>query len=149
VQTGVRFENGKLEAPIAFSGTYNLPIGGCTQISGWAQSRMDLRFDQQSQSVLGLLSVETVNLDGVNPIFSALITPIVQSTLNARVNPVRIIDGRQIAVSVPVAAANGNLNAQVQDVRAEVKDNALNLFVIYGFSGGPIQVTQPAATPAL
>jgi hypothetical protein len=100
---------------------------------------MDLRFDQQTQSVFGQLNVETVNLDGLNPVFSALVTPIVQSTLNARVNPIRIIDGKQIAVSVPIVAASGNLNAQVQDVRAEIKDNALNLFVIYGFGGGPMQ----------
>ena len=138
VQTGVRFENGRMGAPIAFTGSYNSPVG-CLEFSGWAQARMDLRFDQQTQSVFGQLNVETVNLDGLNPVFSALVTPIVQSTLNARVNPIRIIDGKQIAVSVPIVAASGNLNAQVQDVRAEIKDNALNLFVIYGFSGGPMQ----------
>lgn len=147
VQTGVRFENGRLGAPLAFTGSYNSPVG-CLQFAGWAQARMDLRFDQQTQSVFGQLNVEAVNLDGVNPVFGALITPIVQSTLNARVNPVRIIDGRQIAVSVPIAAASGSLNALVQDVKAEVKDNALNLFVIYGFNGGPMQ-TPAAATPAL
>lgn len=145
VETGVRIENGQLGAPIAFTGSYNSPFG-CFQFSGWAQARMDLRFDQQTQSVFGQLSVETVNLDGVNPVFTALVTPIVQSTLNNRVNPIRIIDGRQVAVSMPIAAARGNLNAQVQDVRAEVKENALNLFVIYAFSGGQMQTT---ATPAL
>jgi hypothetical protein len=138
VQTGVRFENNNLEAPLAFNGSYESPVG-CLQFSGWAQARMDLRFDQATQSVFGQLTVETVNLDGINPFLSGLVTPIVQSSLNARVNPVKILDGRQLAVNMPIAAANGNLQAAVNDVRAEVKDNALNLFVNYDFQGAPLQ----------
>jgi hypothetical protein len=138
VQTGVRFENNNLEAPLAFNGSYESPVG-CLQFSGWAQARMDLRFDQATQSVFGQLTVETVNLDGINPFLSGLVTPIVQSSLNARVNPVKILDGRQLAVKMPIAAANGNLQAGVNDVRAEVKDNALNLFVNYDFHGAPLQ----------
>ena len=138
VQTGVRFENNNLEAPLAFNGSYESPVG-CLQFSGWAQARMDLRFDQATQSVFGQLTVETVNLDGINPFLSGLVTPIVQSSLNARVNPVKILDGRQLAVNMPIAAADGNLQAAVNDVRAEVKDNALNLFVNYDFHGAPLQ----------
>ena len=91
------------------------------------------------------MNVETVNLDGVNPIFIGLITPIIQTTLNNRVNPIRIVDGRQLAVDLPVAASNGELKAGVDDVRAEVKDNMLNLFVIYDFNGG--KSTTQSATP--
>ena len=138
VQTGVRFENNNLEAPLAFNGSYESPVG-CLQFSGWAQARMDLRFDQATQSVFGQLTVETVNLDGINPFLSGLVTPIVQSSLNARVNPVKILDGQQLAVNMPIAAAKGNLQAAVNDVRAEVKDNALNLFVNYDFHGAPLQ----------
>lgn len=136
VQTGVSFDNGKISAPLAFTGSYASPFG-CVRFSGWAQSNLDLRFDAQNQAVFGQINVETVNLDGVNPVISALVTPLVQSTLNTRVNPVRVIDGRQIAVDLPIAAANGNLKAAVTDVRAEVKENALNLYVIYDFAGGP------------
>jgi len=134
VQTGVRFENNTLGAPLAFTGSYDSPFG-CLNFSGWAQSNFELRYDQASQSVFGQVNVETVNLDGVNPVFSALLTPIVQSTLNTRVNPVRILDGRQIAVNMPIAATGGNLQANVTDVRGEVKDNALNLYAIYQFGG--------------
>ena len=35
VQTGVRFENNNLEAPLAFNGSYESPVG-CLQFSGWA-----------------------------------------------------------------------------------------------------------------
>lgn len=142
VQTGVSFENNRIAAPLAFTGSYASPVG-CVRFSGWAQSNFEMRFDPQSQTVYGVLNVETVNLDGVNPVMSALVTPIVQSTINTRVNPIRILDGRQIAVNLPVAAANGNLQAAVTDVRADVRDNALNLYVIYDFAGGPLAAASP------
>ena len=50
---------------------------------------------------------------------------------------VKLVDGKQLAVDLPVAASKGELRAPVNDVRAEVKDNALNLFVIYGFNATP------------
>jgi len=143
VQTGVRFENNKLGAPLAFTGSYASPVG-CLQFSGWAQSNFDLRFDAATQTVFGQVNVETVNLDGINPVFSALVTPIVQSTLNTRVNPIRILEGRQIAVNMPIAATGGNLQAKVADVRSEVKDNALNLYAIYEFGGAKITAQPPA-----
>lgn len=148
VQTGVRFENNKLAAPLAFSGSYASPVG-CLQFSGWAQSNFELRFEQASQSVFGQVNVETVNLDGVNPVFSALITPIVQSTLNMRVNPIRILEGRQIAVNLPIAATGGNLQASVADVRSEIKDNALNLYAVYEFRGVKADASdlQPKSLP--
>ena len=143
MQTGVSFDNDRITAPLSFTGSYASPVG-CLRFSGWAQSNFEMRFDAQNQAVFGQLNVETVNLDGVNPVVSALVTPLVQSTLNTRVNPIRILDGRQIAVNLPVAAANGNLQAQVSDVRAEVKDKALNLYVIYDFAGGPLTIASPA-----
>ena len=136
VQTTVRFDNNTLSAPLAFSGNYN-SMFGCLQFTGWAQANMMLRYDASQQSVFGQLNVETVNLDGLNPVISGIVTPLVQSTINSRVNPILILDGRQIAVNVPIAATQGNLQASVQDVRAEVRDNALNLYMIYDFRGAP------------
>jgi hypothetical protein len=136
VRTGVSFENNKIAAPLAFSGNYNSPFG-CYQFTGWAQANLELRFDAAQQAVFGRINVETVNLDGVNPLVSGFVTPLVQTSLNNRVNPLQIIKGNQLAVDLPVAAAGGNLTASVKDVRAEVKDNALNLYVIYDFSGRP------------
>lgn len=145
VETGVNFADQKISVPLAFRGSYSSPFG-CYQFTGWAQANFVMRFDSQNQAVFGQINVETVNLDGVNPVAGALLTPIVQSTLNARVNPIRVLNGRQLAINLPVAAARGNLQASVTDVRAEVKDNALNLYVIYDFSGGPLSVS-PDATP--
>lgn len=145
VQTAVRFDNNTLSAPLAFSGSYN-SMFGCFQFTGWAEAGLDLRYDAASQSVFGQINVKTVNLDGVNPLVGGLLTPLVQTTLNGRVNPILIVDGRQIGVSVPVAATNASLNASVSDIKAAVKQNALYLYVIYDFQGGPLPhptVTQP------
>lgn len=136
VATNVQFANNKLSVPLAFTGNYSTPIG-CIPFSGWAQANLDLRFDRDTQTVYGVLNVETVNLDGVNPVWSGLITPLVQSTINTQVNPIRLVDGKQLALNLPVAASNGTLTAAVSDVRAEIKDNALNLSVIYDFGGAP------------
>lgn len=138
VQTAVRFDNNSLSAPLAFSGAYN-SMFGCLQFTGWAQANMLLRYDPSQQSVFGQINVETVNLDGVNPVVSGILTPIVQTTINNRVNPILIVDGRQLSVNVPIASTNANLQAAVSDVRAEVKDNALFLYTIYDFRGVPAE----------
>ncbi|MEO7672931.1 MAG: hypothetical protein ABIU09_02500, partial [Pyrinomonadaceae bacterium] len=138
VRTGLQFQDNRLAAPLAFSGSYNSPVG-CLQFTGWAQANLELRFDTNQQTVFGHINVETVNLDGVNPIFAGFVTPLVQSTLNARVNPIQILQGKQLALNLPIASTGANLQANVIDVRAEVKDTALNLYVIYDFQGLPVQ----------
>jgi len=137
-RTGVVFENDRISAPLAFSGSYDSLLG-CIQFTGWAHANLELRFDSAQQAVFGQIIVETVNLDGVNPIVSGFVTPLVQATLNSRVNPIQILQGKQIALDMPIASTGANLQANVKDVRAEVKDNALNLYVIYEFNGKPVQ----------
>lgn len=140
VTTGVRLENGKIFAPLAFNGSKYL-FGNCFQFAGWAQANLKLNFEENQQTVYGQIEVETVNLDGVSPIISGVITPFVQSSLNQRVNPITILRGQQIALSLPIAATDGTLNARVKDVRSDIKDNALNLYITYDFTG--TKQTQP------
>ncbi|HTK37038.1 MAG TPA: hypothetical protein VL325_00975 [Pyrinomonadaceae bacterium] len=134
VKTAINFANNNISAPLAFSGNYSSPLG-CLQFTGWAQANFELRFDVAQQAVFGRINVETVNLDGVNPLISGFVTPLVQTSLNNRVNPIQIIKGSQLAVDLPIKASGGSLVATVKDVRAEVKDNAMNLYVIYDFLG--------------
>lgn len=134
IKTSVSFENNRIIAPLAFRGSYN-SMFGCLNFSGWAQSNMEMRYDADTQNVFGQLNVETVNLEGVNPILSGIITPLVQSTLNQKVNPVQILDGKQLAFSLPLKASDAKLNANVKEVRSEIKDNALNLYFIYELGG--------------
>ncbi|HEX8736532.1 MAG TPA: hypothetical protein VF721_14475 [Pyrinomonadaceae bacterium] len=143
VKTEVRLENGQILAPLAFSGSTSV-FGQCIQFSGWAQANMALRFDESQQTVFGQINVETVNLDGVNAFVSGFVTPLVQNVLNQRVNPIVILRGQQIALNLPIAATDGNLTARVKDVRSDIKDGALNLYITYEFQGTKGASPQPA-----
>jgi len=134
VTTGVRLENGKINAPLAFTGSTSV-FGQCINFAGWAQANLALRFDEAQQTVFGQINVETVNLDNISPVISGFVTPIVQTTINSRVNPITILRGQQLALNLPITASGGTLKANVKDVRSEVKENAVNLFVTYDFAG--------------
>jgi hypothetical protein len=134
VRTGVKLENNAVTAPLAFTGSYNSMLG-CYQFTGWAQANLELRYDAGQQAVFGRINVETVNLDGVNPLVSGIVTPLVQNSINGRVNPIQILRGEQLALGVPITSAGGALRANVSDVRSEIKNNAMHLYLIYGFSG--------------
>ena len=134
VKSNVVLENGKINAPLAFSGSTSV-FGQCVQFKGWAQASFNLRFDESQQTVFGQLNIDTVNLDGVAPLLSGFITPVVQTSLNNRVNPITILRGQQLALNLPIAASGGTLKAQVKDVRSDIKDNNLNLFITYDFKG--------------
>ena len=134
VKTSIRFEDNKINAPLAFRGSYSV-LGFCYQFTGWAQSEMTLRYNQDKQTVQGEIAVETVNLDGVPAVASGIIARFVQGTLNQRVNPIEILRTKDISPSVPVTATDGTLSAKVKEVRAEVKQNAVNLYITYDFTG--------------
>ena len=134
IKTGIRLENNRINAPLAFRGSTTI-FGTCYQFSGWAQASLNLRYDAAQQTVFGQIEVETVNLDGVTPLVSRIIAGFVQASLNQRVNPVVILRGEQIALSLPIAATNGTLNAKVKEVRADVKENGLSLFISFDFAG--------------
>lgn len=132
--TAVRMDTGQILVPIAFTGSFNA-LGNCFNFTGWAQANLELRYDETQQTVFGQINVQSVNLDGVPPVVSGLVTPIVQSTLNNRVNPVQILRGDQIALKVPIKSTGSTLQGNIKDVRAEVKDNSLFLYLTYDFGG--------------
>jgi hypothetical protein len=132
VKTGVRFTRGKMMAALAFKGSYNV-FGNCVPFNGWAQANMQLSFDQTKQTVYGQLNVEGVNLDGAPPMVGGFITPLVQGSINQRLNPLEILRAPQLALTVPVQASKGTLKARVKDVRAEIADGELRLHITYEF----------------
>ena len=60
---------------------------------------------------------------------------LVQGAINQRVNPLVLLRGQQLTLNFPVEAAGGRLQAQAKDVREEVKDGKLRLYVTYDFKG--------------
>ena len=132
-KTGVQFRNGTIYAPMAFTGNYNL--GGCIQFKGWAQTSIKLQFDQEKQTVFGYVNVEGVNLEGVNPIANNFVTVFVQGAINQKVNPLVLVSEPQLSLMIPVKASNGAVKARAKDVRAEILDGSLKLYLTYEFSG--------------
>ncbi len=134
VKTGVQFRNGNVYAPMAFTGSYNL-AGSCMQFKGWAQNKIRLSFDQEKQTVYGYVDVEGVNLEGVNPIANNFVTVFVQGAINQKVNPLILVSEPQLSLQIPVKASNGAVRARAKDVRAEILDGSLKLYLTYEFSG--------------
>ncbi|HEY0545538.1 MAG TPA: hypothetical protein VGC91_09200 [Pyrinomonadaceae bacterium] len=132
VKSSIRFSGGKIMAPLAFTGSYSV-FGNCIQFKGWAQASLSLNYDPSKETVYGKLNVEGVNLEGAPVAVGGLITPLVQGTINQRVNPLEILRAPQLALNVPVQASNGTLTAHVKDVRAEVTEGALRLYITYDF----------------
>src|SRR6266536_5356618 len=133
VKTGVRFTGGKITAPLAFNGSYSI-LGRCVQFKGTAKATVDLSFDQAKQTVFGLLNADEVVLDDVSPIISSLVTAFVRRSINERVNPFEVLRVSQLALSLPIQASGGSVKAQVKDVRSEVQEGSLRLYLTYDFS---------------
>jgi hypothetical protein len=141
VKTRVQFAGGKISAPLVFSGNYNL-LGNCMQFKGWAQTTIQLSFDQPSQTLYGRLNVEGVNLEGVAPFANNFVTVFVRSAIDSKVNPLQFIRPQQLQLLIPVQASNGSVKAQVKDVRAEVQDGFLRLHITYDFNGAKGRLPQ-------
>ena len=142
VKTSVNFADGKISAPLVFSGSYNL-LGNCTEFKGWAQTTIQLSFDQPNQTLYGRLNVEGVNLEGVNPFANNFVTVFVRTAIDSKVNPIQFLRPQQLQLLIPVQASNGAVKAQVKDVRSEVQDGALRLHITYEFNGAKGQQQQP------
>lgn len=133
-KTQVQFAGGKISAPLAFSGNYNL-LGNCTALKGWAQTTIELSFDQPKQTLYGRVNVEGVNLEDVAPFANTFVTVFVRSAIDSRVNPIEILRPQQLQIILPVKASDGTVKATVKDVRSEVQDGSLRLHITYDFIG--------------
>ena len=132
VKTSVQFAGGKIIAPLAFTGSYRI-LTQCIQFKGTARATVDLSYDQSKQTVFGRLNIEEVVLDNVPSLVSGLVTAFVRKTIDERLNPFEVLRVSQLALSLPIQATGGTLKAQVKDVRSEVQEGALKMYLIYDF----------------
>jgi hypothetical protein len=133
-KTEVQFANGNIGAPLVFSGSYNV-LGNCMQFKGWAQTTVQLSFDQAAQTLYGRVNVEGVNLEGVAPFANSFVTVFVRTAIDQKVNPLVILRPSQLQPMIPVSGSNGTVKAHVKDVRSEVQDGMLRLHITYDFNG--------------
>ena len=59
-RTAVRFEAGRILAPVAFYGSYSAPLVGCLKFEGWAETNLNLSFDQAKQALTARVEVKAV-----------------------------------------------------------------------------------------
>ena len=132
-KTGVRFTGGKIVAPLAFSGSYSI-LTRCVSFKGTGKATVDLFFDQSKQTVYGRLNADEVTLDDVPPVISALVTAFVRRSIDEQLNPFEVLQVSQLSLSLPVQASGGTVKASVKDVRSEIQEGALKLYLTYDFS---------------
>jgi hypothetical protein len=133
VRTAVRFEQGRISAPLAFSGSYSVSLLGCIRFQGWADTTISLSFNRERQVLSAQVQVQDVRLSGVPGLASGVIVGLVQNAIDQRINPVEILQAAQLSARIPIAAAGGALRLMAREVRPEIIPGALRLHIIYEF----------------
>ena len=136
VKTAVRFRDGKIYTPIAFSGSYNPPLIGCIDFQGWAETNIDLEYDRQSRKLLGRVRVLSVNLGGVTSFASGVLSRLVQGSIDRKINPIEILQTDKLSFIVPIQNAGGSLKMKAVGIRHEIANGVLNVNIAYEFSKG-------------
>ena len=134
VKTAVRFREGRIYTPIAFSGSYNPPLIGCIDFQGWAETNIDLEYDRQNRRLLGRVRVLSVNLGGVTNLASGVLSRLVQSSIDRKINPIEILQTDKLSFVVPIQSAGGSLKMKAVCIRHEVANGVLNINVAYDFT---------------
>jgi hypothetical protein len=132
-RSAVRFRDGHISVPIAFSGSHALPFIGCVDFAGWADTLIDLEFDRAGQRLVGRAHVQRVNLSGSGGAGGTMIANLLQNSIDRRLNPFEIVRLDRLSFAVPIQNAGG-LRAQAVAVRPEVLNGQLNVSITYQFS---------------
>jgi hypothetical protein len=133
VKTAVQFREGKIIAPIAFTGNYNAPFLGCLEFRGWAETNLELEFDQQSQTLFARARIKNVQVNNIPSIAGGVVARLLQGSIDKRINPVKILVLDKLSFIVPVSVAEGSLKMNAKNLRHEVGQNTLNIFITYEF----------------
>ncbi|MFL6212126.1 MAG: hypothetical protein ACJ74W_25005 [Pyrinomonadaceae bacterium] len=133
--TGVQFRNGEISAPVAFKGAYGAPLVGCLKFQGWADTNLNLSFDQTKQALVARVVVREVHLSKVPSMLNNGITGLVQDALDARLNPVEILRADQVSLRLPLTkmSNSGALRLRAKEVRQEVAPGELRVHIVYEF----------------
>lgn len=132
VKTAVRLRDGKIFAPLAFTGSYNPPLIGCIDFSGVAQTNIDLSFDQRRQALVGRATVLSVNLSGAGGIGSNIIANLVQSSIDRKINPIEIMRLDKISFVVPIQNSSA-LKMKAVGIKNEIQNGVINVRIQYEF----------------
>lgn len=135
VRTTVRFRDGKIYAPLAFSGSYSPPFIGCVEFAGWAETNLDLEFDQAAQRVVARVRVLNVNLNGTGGAGGTVIARLLQNSIDKKLNPIEIMKLEKLSFILPVQNSNA-VKMKAVSVRNEIVNGALNVHITFDFLKG-------------
>ncbi len=65
VKTAVKFEQGRMVAPLAFTGSYNSTLLGCLEFRGWAKTEWNLEFDRNAQTLQARIKITDMHLENI------------------------------------------------------------------------------------
>ena len=133
VRTALKFEQGKIVAPLPFAGSYNSTLLGCLQFSGVAYTEWSLEFDRSAQILQARIKVNDMRLENVPALAQGSIVKLVQSAIDARINPLKILRSEQLSSVVAIAPAGGSLRLRAREVRPEIVPGLLHLHLTYEF----------------
>ncbi len=133
VKTAVKFEQGKIVAPLAFSGAYNSTLLGCLQFRGVAHTEWSLEFDRSAQVLQARIKIIDMRLENVPSLAQSSIVTLVQSAIDARINPLKILRPEQLSSVVPIAPSGGSLRLRAREVKPEIVPGLVHLHLTYEF----------------
>lgn len=132
-RTAVRFLDGRIYAPIAFSGDYNPPLIGCIDFSGVAETTIDLDYDAARRTLVGRAKVTNVNLSGSGGVGGGILARMIQGSIDRKINPIQILSLDKVSFVVPVQNA-GSIRMQAVGITPEIAGGSLNVRVKYEFN---------------
>ena len=133
VKTAVKFEQGRMVAPLAFTGSYNSTLLGCMEFRGWAQTEWNLEFDRGSQTLQARIKITDIQLENIPALARGSVTQLVQVAIDSRINPLKVLRPDQLSSVVPIAPAGGSLRLLAREVKPEIVPGAVNLRITYEF----------------
>jgi hypothetical protein len=134
-RTSVRFRDGRITAPIAFSGNYNPPLIGCIPFAGVAETIVDLEFDEASQRLLARARVSDVSLNGTGGIGGGIVAKMVQGSIDKKINPIEIIKTDKVSFELPLQSS-GSVRMRATGFAHQIVNGQLVIHIAYNFEKG-------------
>src|SRR5713101_1521062 len=136
VRTAVHFENGRITGPLAFAGAYSSSLMGCIEFSGWADSEVNLEFDQSRRALVARFHLREIHLNNTPAVLNGPLLNMVQTAIDRRYNPVDLFTLEQLSTRVNIQPAGGALQLRATEVRPEISPGTLTLHITYEFVRG-------------
>ncbi len=135
VRTAVRFRDGKVYVPLAFSGGYAPPFIGCVDFAGMAEANVDLEFDAATQRLIGRAHVNNVNLNGTGGLGGTVIARMIQGSIDKKLNPIEILSLDKVSFGLPIPNT-GTIKMKAVGVRPEIANGSVQIHITYEFLKG-------------